>query len=127
MTEPQKYIGKAIEVVAVRLGQYGDFVRTTEWVKDNGGAAYFTPQTVGQSEDTITLFVDQDILHGFQGDYVLQGVTGEFSIVHGAIFEASYDKVPENHSAEWDVSPSVYQPKGQPGHSLLGAAAVVEP
>ena len=134
MTEVRKYVAKPIEVEAVQLAQYGDFVRAAAWISESKGktTAYFKPASkINGNVDTLVLLKDGNIYDVFQGDYVVRNADGEFGHLAGAQFEASFDDLPDDpegktHFSAW-TGTGHPMPTGRPGKSLLGGAALQVP
>jgi hypothetical protein len=132
MTDVKRYIARPIEVQAVKLNQYGDFVRAAAWITESKAreTAYFKPKSkLNGNIDTLVLLKDGNVYDIQQGDYVILTSEGSFGFVAGHLFEAAYDEVAdENHFSDWGMeSTSRYHPKGKEGTSLLGAAALQMP
>lgn len=132
MTDVKRYIAKPIEVQAVKLNQYGDFVRAAAWITESKAreTAYFKPKSkINGTIDTLVMLKDGNVYDIQEGDYVILTSEGSFGFVAGDLFEAAYEQVAdENHFSEWDTISGVhYQPKGKEGASLLGAAALQMP
>lgn len=132
MTDVKKYIAKPIEVQAVKLNQYGDFVRAAAWISESKSkaTAYFKPKSkINGNVDTLVLLKDGNVFDVKEGDYIVLGPDGQFSFVSGDLFEAGYDVVVDaGHVSDWDTMSGVeYQPRGKEGASLLGAAALQMP
>lgn len=132
MTDVKRYIARPIEVQAVKLNQYGDFVRAAAWITESKAreTAYFKPKSkINGNVDTLVLLKDGNVYDIQEGDYVIRTAEGSFGFVAGHLFEAAYDVIAEdNHFSDWDMESSArYHPKGKEGTSLLGAAALQMP
>jgi hypothetical protein len=131
MTDVKVYMARPIQVEAVQLVQYGDFVRTAAWVSESKGktTAYFKPASkINGNVDTLVLLKNGNVYDVRTGDFVIRTADGEFTHLDGDSFLSSFDELGTPVSEDWDTfSGTNYQPTGKPGRSLLGAAALQVP
>lgn len=131
MTEVRKYVAKPIEVEAVQLAQYGDFVRAAAWINESKdkAKAYFKPASkINGNVDTLVLLIDGNVHDVQVGDYVIRNSEGRFGYLRGDLFDTSFEPTAEAVAADFDtISGTHYQPTGKPGKSLLGGAALQVP
>lgn len=127
MTEPQKYIGKPIEVEALRVSQYGDFVRARDWINETGTntTAHFQQASNDYPVDKLILVSSWGVLDVLEGSYVVL-VNGEFRPMTAEEFEASFARAFDAPKLDEPIV-GTYLPKGEPGKSLLGGAALQIP
>jgi hypothetical protein len=134
MTEVRKYVAKPIEVEAVQLAQYGDFVRAAAWINESKAKAraYFKPASkINGNVDTLVLLIDSNIHDVQVGDYVIRNSEGTFGYLRGDLFETSFNELPDDpegktHFSAW-TGTGHPMPTGKPGKSLLGGAALQVP
>jgi len=127
MTEPQKYIGKPIEVEALRVSQYGDFVRARDWINGAGvnTTAHFQQASNEYPVDKLILVSSWGVLDVLEDSYIVL-VNGEFRAMSAEEFEASYARAFDAPKLDEPIV-GTYLPKGKPGKSLLGGAALQTP
>jgi hypothetical protein len=128
MTEPQKYIGKPIEVEALRVSQYGDFVRARDWINGTTTSkttAHFQQATNQHAVDLLILASPEGVLDVLEDSYIVL-VNGEFRAMSAEEFEASYARAFDAPKLDEPIV-GTYLPKGKPGKSLLGGAALQIP
>lgn len=97
MTEPRKYTPREIEFEAMKLTQYGDFVRARDWINDGNlrtGSAHFLNGR-GDSKDALILVLPEYTVHALEGDVVVKSPTGSFLVMTGPEFDSAYVSVPE--------------------------------
>jgi hypothetical protein len=90
---PRKYKPRDIEFEAIKLTQYGDFVRARDWVNDGNvrtGSAHFM-----QSTDTLIIVFPDYTVNAVVGDVVVKAPSGSFLVLTGSEFEAAYELIPE--------------------------------
>lgn len=92
---PQKYIKRAVEVMAIELTQYGDFVRAMKWVHDNGGSARCaTEAKMGEPlVDYLIIETDTGNSEARVGDFIVRDVEGGFYPCKGSVFRSTHDLV----------------------------------
>lgn len=98
MTEPRKYTPRDIEFEAMKLTQYGDFVRARDWINDGNirtGSAHHLSYREGRDYDTLILVLPEYTVNALVGDVVVKSPTGSFLVMTGPEFEAAYAPVPE--------------------------------
>lgn len=127
MIEPQKYIGKPIEVEALQVSQYGDFVRARDWINGAGTntTAHFQQASNDQPIDRLILVSSWGVLDVLEDSYIVL-VHGDFRAVSAEEFEASYARAFDTPKLDEPLV-GTYLPKGKPGKSLLGGAALQIP
>ena len=97
MTEIHKYTPRDIEFEAMKLTQYGDFVRARDWINDGNlrtGSSHFLDGRGGR-KDTLILVLPDYTVHALVGDVVVKTPTGSFLVMTGTEFDAAYDMVAE--------------------------------
>ena len=97
MTEPSKYTPREIEFEAMKLAQYGDFVRARDWI--NSGdvftcSAHFLKRREG-SKDTLIVVLPEYTVNAVAGDVVVRSPSGSFLVMTGPEFDAAYAPVAE--------------------------------
>lgn len=127
MTEPKRYRKLPVEITAIELTQYGDFVRAAQWINDNGGRAVFSPKRGAEGYDHLIIMTLEGNMEAGVGWFVIQGVKGEFYGCAGEIFGLTYEAVavPEYDSMSGTGSYVVGRPDGRT--SLVGGAALSVP
>ena len=97
MTEPRKYRPRDIEFEAMKLTQYGDFVRARDWINDGNlrtGSAHFLKRREG-SKDTLIVVLPEYTVNAVAGDVVVRSPSGSFLVITGPEFDAAYAPVAE--------------------------------
>lgn len=127
MTEPKRYRKLPVEITAIELTQYGDFVRAVQWVNDNGGSAVFSPALREGQDDYLIIHTLEGNMEAHVGWFIIQGVKGEFYPCENEIFNLTYEAVavPEYDSLSGTGSYVVGRPDGRT--SLVGGAALSLP
>jgi len=128
MTEPKRYRKLPVEITAIELTQYGDFVRAAQWINDNGGSAVFSPKLGADGHDYLIITtLESNAFEAPAGWFVIQGVKGEFYACEPEIFSLTYEavEVPEYDSMSGTGSYVVGRPDGRT--SLVGGAAISIP
>lgn len=92
MSEVQQYVKKPVIISAMHIGNNEDTLEVCEWVLQNGGNAIVVGSTLGFNLKIDTL---EGTMTGKVGDYIIQGVDGEFYPCKGSIFEKTYDEILE--------------------------------
>lgn len=98
MTEPRKYTPREVEFEAMKLTQYGDFVRARDWINDGNvrtGSAHHLSYREGRDYDTLILVLPEYTVNALVGDVVVKSPTGSFLVMTGPEFEAAYIPVPD--------------------------------
>lgn len=128
MTQPQKYIGKPVEVEAMQVSQYGDFVRARDWINETGAntTAHFQQASNDQPVDRLILVSPWGVLDVLEDSYIVLA-NGDFRAVSAEEFEASYSRAFDPPTQEWEGTTGTYLPRGKEGKSLLGGAALQIP
>lgn len=128
MTVPKKYRKLPVEITAIELTQYGDFVRAVAWINDNGGSAVFSPALREGDVDSLIVTTIEGNMEAGVGWFIIRGVKGEFYPCDGDIFRLSYEAVEEPVSVENLTGTGMYQGGRPDGRkSLVGGAAVALP
>lgn len=101
--QPNKYKKRPVVVSAVKTTYYyddacfekfrGNIQEVLDWVNQNGGVA--TEEHDPSGDFGIEIDTLEGTMYVAPGDYVIQGVEGEFYPCKPAIFEKTYDKVEE--------------------------------
>lgn len=127
MTEPKRYRKLPVEITAIELTQYGDFVRAVQWVNDNGGSAVFSPKLGADGHDYLIITTLEGNMEAAVGWFIIQGVKGEFYPCEKEIFNLTYQavEVPEYDSLSGTGSYVVGRPDGRT--SLVGGATLSVP
>lgn len=102
MTEPRKYTPREIEFEAMKLTQYGDFVRARDWINEGDVftcSAHFLKQREGR-EDTLIVVFPTHTVNAVLGDVVVRSPSGSFLLMSGPEFEAAYIPVPETPQSD---------------------------
>ena len=97
MTEPRKYTPREIEFEAMRLTQYGDFVRARDWINDGNirtGTAHFLNGR-GNKKDALILVLPEYTVQALEGDVIVKSPSGSFQALTGPEFDAAYAPVAE--------------------------------
>ena len=127
MTEPKRYRKLPVEITAIELTQYGDFVRAVKWVNDNGGRAVFSPAMQG-SDDYLIIMTLEGNMEARVGWVIIQGVKGEFYPCEGEIFRLTYEAVEVPLAADALTGTGSYVSSRPDGAtSLVGGAAKAVP
>lgn len=127
-TVAKRYRKKPVEVYAFELTQYGDFVRATAWINDNGGQALFSPKLNPNSEheDTLIITTLEGDMEATVGAFIIQGVQGEFYPCKGDIFRATYDVVDTEPEVDGEYRSAALLGTGYAvGGNVLKAAATI--
>lgn len=122
----QTYKTREVEVQAMELKQYGDFVRAKEWINSTTSSAtiaYFQ-QNGG---DLLILAGPTGVVDVPVGSVIVLGPAGEFYAMAAADFKAFFSIVPPPPADDWEGSAATYMPRGKEGKSLLGGAALPIP
>lgn len=128
MTVPQRYRKLPVEVSAIELIQYGDFVRAVAWINENGGSAVFSPALHEGDVDSLIVTTIEGNMEAGVGYFIIQGVQGEFYPCLGSIFQATYEAVEAPVSPESLTGTGMHQGGRPDGRkSLMGGAAVALP
>lgn len=94
MTIVQKYRKLPVEISAIELTQYGDFVRAVTWINENGGNARFAEASQANGHrDHILIRTMEGLMEANVGWYIIRGVLGEFYPCDGSIFNLTYEAV----------------------------------
>lgn len=128
MTVPKRYRKLPVEITAIELTQYGDFVRAVAWINENGGSAVFSPATLHIEADSLIVTTIEGNMEAGVGYFIIQGVQGEFYPCLGSIFQATYEAVEEPVSVNNLTGTGMYQGGGPDGRTaLVGGAAKAIP
>lgn len=121
MSTVSLYRKKPVEVFAIELRAYGDFVRARDWINANGGSAAYSSGAEGG--DYLIVSTLEGNMEAGTGWFIIQGVKGEFYPCAGDIFSLTYEAVePEfNETLTGTGSYVVGRPDGRT--SLVGGAA----
>ena len=119
MTTPKTYCKRPVEVRAMRLiGTAGDTAHVTAWMNRNGYpwliGNYTDPDSLRYTRDpedderpTRGIYIDpatgdliirtlEGDMRATPGDYIVQGITGEFYPVKPNIFRRTYEETPND-------------------------------
>lgn len=107
MPDVHRYRKLSVEVEAIELTQYGDFVRALHWVVDNGGKAWFSPSEDPEIGDKLIIETLEGNFEFGVGWFVIKGVKGEFYGCEAEIFWLSYEAL--QAAAEPDDNEALYQ------------------
>jgi hypothetical protein len=129
VTEPKRYVSNPVEIIAVELAQYGDFVRVTKWINENGGSAVFNPKLVGDQEDYLIITTLEGNMEAHMGWWVIQGTEGEFYACKPSVFERKYHLAEPEEDYTPQPGSGTYQPGSTEtsGERLKGGAALPLP
>ena len=127
MTEPKRYRKLPVEITAIELTQYGDFVRAAQWINDNGGSAVFAPKLSGGQDDHLVISTLEGNMEASVGWFIIQGVKGEFYPCDGEIFKLTYESVEAPPEAETVTGTYSVGRRSKSGTSLSGGAAKAVP
>lgn len=92
MSEVKRYTKRPVTIEAVQLTQYGDFVRATAWINDNGGSAVFSPRIKDSDQDYLIVQTIEGNMEARKGWWIIKGVKGEFYPCEPEIFTLSYEE-----------------------------------
>ena len=88
---PQRFCKKPVVIKAWQATGIREMSRIVKWIKANGGEAkYRAPVNFGPCIDIHTL---EGTHEGRQGDWIIQGVRGEFYPCKPDIFAETYEAV----------------------------------
>jgi hypothetical protein len=80
-----KFRKRPIEVSAVRLTK-SNWDEIKEWINSSGGSA-----CAGSGKNSIGIWTLEGDMRADVGDWIIQGIKGEFYPCKNAIFKATYD------------------------------------
>lgn len=92
MTTIGRYRKKPIVVDAMQVNDYNDAMQAQRWMSDHGEVAKVNKLKSGFSMFIPTL---EGKMRASAGDWIIQGVNGEFYPCKPDVFDATYE-VPEN-------------------------------
>ena len=90
MGREKKYRKKPVVVKAAHLGDDMSLIDAKAWIRSEGGQS-----TVALTEDGragLHIHTLEGTMTGFLGDYLIQGVKGEFYPCKADIFEETYER-----------------------------------
>lgn len=126
MPEIRRYRKLPVEISAIELRAYGDFVRARDWINANDGSAAFCPNVETEEckfPDHLLIETLDGTMEASVGWFIIQGIKGEFYPCDGDIFRLTYEavEVPEVEALTGTGSYVVGRPDGRT--SLVGGAA----
>ncbi len=128
MTKPETYRALPVDVEAIELTQYGDFVRAVQWILDNGGTAYFSPND--QADCLLLVTNGGTLLDAYAGSYVVRDADGNFSLWAAEAFVNAHVKVEPTAEPD-ETTPLGFTGTGAPsrkgGAHLVGGATLPLP
>lgn len=98
MTEIRKYTPRDIEFEAMKLTQYGDFVRARDWINEGDVltcSAHFLKRHEGREDTLIVVFDNTHTVNAVVGDVVVRSPSGSFLLMSGPEFDAAYVSAPD--------------------------------
>lgn len=110
MPDVQTYRKLPVEIKAIELTQYGDFVRAAQWILDNGGKCWFSPSDDPEIGDKLIIQTLEGDMEFGVGWFVIQGVKGEFYGCESEIFWLTYEAL--QAAAEPDANDALYDSLG---------------
>lgn len=122
MSTVNKYRQRPVEIDAMLMSGYGDFIRARDWINDNGGTAY--AMSDGKTDKVTIITIDGNIADVFEGWYVVRGVGGEFYPCRGDIFEASHEAVKVSEAEALTGTGLFQDHKPDARKTLVGGAAL---
>lgn len=119
MPDVQRYRKLPVEIEAIELTQYGDFVRAEQWINDNGGRAWFSPSDDPEIGDKLIIQTLEGDMEFGAGWFVIRGVKGEFYGCEAEIFWLTYEALVAHASGIGGDSP-LYPSNGTAAHRVSG-------
>lgn len=130
MTEVRRYRKRPVEIEAIEMTQYGDFVRAVKWINENGGNASFAEASRANDHQDYLIIttIDGNNAEVHVGWFVVRGVQGEFYPCRGDIFLASHEIVPGPPVANSMTGTGMYVRGAPDGRTaLVGGVALPLP
>ncbi len=92
MPEVKQYVKKPVIISAMHIGSNEDMVKVVHWIHQKSGKARLQMEG-GKIIYELKIDTLEGTMTGKVGDYIIQGIDGEFYPCKGSIFEKTYDEV----------------------------------
>jgi hypothetical protein len=128
MPDIHTYQSLPVEIRAIELTQYGDFVRAAKWATDNGADVVFSPAMREGDEDYLIVGTPEGNMEAGVGWFLIQGIEGEFYPCKGSVFRAKYVQT-DVVTIDESTRPAGFTGTGAPqgGARLAGGATLPLP
>lgn len=88
----KQYVKKTVIISAMHIEKDGDMVEAVHWIHQSGGKAKLQMDG-GKIIYELKIDTLEGTMTGKVGDFIIQGVDGEFYPCKGFIFNKTYDEV----------------------------------
>lgn len=119
-----------VEVLAMPLNGYGDFIRARDWINGNGGSAVFAEAAeFNGHRDYLIVSTPEGNAEAGEGWYVVRDVLGNFYPCEPRVFELSHELIPDSPTFDENLTGTGMYVRGRPDGrtSLVGGAALPLP